>query len=83
MITNVAIVGALFGFILGALVVDSIGLPRTVAVLGTGLLVAIYLELQLPETRGKDLVGFTADRIATEPSTVVPVAPPSFGDEQP
>ncbi len=82
MITNVAIVGALFGFVIGALVVDSIGLPRTVAVLGAGVLVAIYLELQLPETRGKDLVGFTAERMATEPTMVPPAPPRSFGDGQ-
>lgn len=67
MITNVAIVGALFGFIVGALVVDRVGLPRTVAILGGGLVVAVYLVLQLPETRGKDLVGFSVERLVVDP----------------
>ena len=72
MITNVAIVGALFGFVVGALVVDSIGLPRTIAFLGLGLAVSVYLVLQLPETRGKDLVSFRVQRMIAEPPFVAP-----------
>lgn len=68
MITNVAIVGSLTGFVIGALVVDSIGLPSTVAVLGFGLLAAIALVLQLPETRGKDLVAYATERFVVEPT---------------
>lgn len=68
MITNVAILGSLTGFTVGALVVDSIGLPRTVAVLSLGLLAAAYLVLQLPETRGKDLVGYATERFVVEPT---------------
>jgi MFS family permease len=60
-ITNVAIVGSLTGFLIGALLVDSIGLPTTVAILGVGLLGAAYLVLQLPETKGKDLVGYAGE----------------------
>ncbi len=68
MITNVAILGSLTGFIIGALVVDTIGLPSTVAVLGLGLGVAATLVLQLPETRGKDLVAYASERFVVEPT---------------
>jgi MFS family permease len=51
-ITNAGIVGS----ILGALVVDTIGLSRTVAFLGLGLLAAVWLVFQLPETKGRVLV---------------------------
>lgn len=70
MITNVAIVGALFGFIVGWLVVDSIGLPTTIAFLGVGLLASIYLVLQLPETQGKDLVAFSVEQLAVDPPLI-------------
>lgn len=62
LITNTAIVGALFGFGLGRLVVDRIGLSQTILILSIGLLVALWLVLQLPETKGKDLVGYTVGR---------------------
>jgi len=68
MITNIAILGSLTGFIVGALVVDSIGLPRTVAVLAVGLIAAAYIVLQLPETRGKDLVSYATERFVVEPT---------------
>jgi len=68
LITNVAILGSLVGFVIGALVVDNIGLPSTVAVLGLGLLAAMVVVLQLPETRGKDLVGYAAERFVVEPT---------------
>ncbi len=55
-ITNAGIVGSIVGFIIGAVVVDTIGLSRTVAVLGVGLLAAVWLVLQLPETKGRVLV---------------------------
>ncbi len=60
-ITNVAILGSLLGFLVGAFVVDSVGLSRTVAVLGLGLVAAAYLVMQLPETVGRDLVGYQVD----------------------
>ncbi len=66
MITNVAIVGSMTGFVIGALVVDSIGLPRTISFLGLGLLVSIWLVLQLPETRGRNLVGFATEPLALD-----------------
>ncbi len=62
MVTNAAIVGSIVGFVIGAFVVDSIGLSRTIAILGLGLLVAAWLVLQLPETRGRDLVGYAVER---------------------
>ncbi|HSF85242.1 MAG TPA: MFS transporter [Acidimicrobiia bacterium] len=68
MITNVAIVGSMTGFILGALVVDSIGLPRTISLLSIGLIASIWMVLQLPETKGKDLVSFTSELTALDAS---------------
>ncbi len=69
LITNVAIVGAIIGFTIGALVVDSFGLSKTVAVLGIGLLVSAWLVMQLPETMGKDLVRYSSP----EPAPYQPV----------
>ncbi|MGI8822760.1 MAG: MFS transporter [Acidimicrobiia bacterium] len=56
LITNAGIVGSILGFVIGALVVDSIGLSRTIAFLGIGLLAAVWLVFQLPETKGRVLV---------------------------
>lgn len=70
-ITNAGIVGSIAGFAIGALVVDSIGLPRTVAVLGLGLIVAIWLVLQLPETKGKDLLTYTTETRGSEPASLI------------
>jgi MFS family permease len=55
-ISNVAIVGAIGGFAVGATLVDRIGLPLTISLLGIGLVLSIGLVLTLPETRGMDLV---------------------------
>ena len=55
-ITNAAILGSIFGFGVGAVLIDRIGLSLTVATLGAGLIVAVVLILRLPETRGMDLV---------------------------
>jgi MFS family permease len=55
-ITNIAILGSITGFVLGATMVDSIGLSTTISILGTGVVVAALLVLKLPETRGMDLV---------------------------
>ncbi len=82
MITNVAILGSLTGFIIGALVVDSIGLPRTVAVLSLGLIAAGYIVLQLPETRGKDLVAYATERFLVEPTPFEDTTLPETRDAQ-
>jgi MFS family permease len=55
-ITNAAILGSIAGFAIGAVVVDRIGLPRTISLLAAGLLIAALLVTRLPETRGLDLV---------------------------
>ena len=55
-ITNAAIFGSIAGFSVGAVVVDRIGLPRTISFLAAGLLIAAFLVTLLPETRGMDLV---------------------------
>jgi MFS family permease len=55
-VTNVAIVGSIAGFATGAILIDRIGLASTVAVLGLGVVISIYLVTRLPETRGMDLV---------------------------
>ena len=61
-LTNVAIVGSIFGFVAGAILIDRVGLPTTVATLGTGLIVSMVLVLRLPETKGMDLVRKRASR---------------------
>lgn len=55
-VTNVAILGSISGFLVGGLLIDRIGLPKTVASLGAGLLISMALILTLPETKGMDLV---------------------------
>lgn len=55
-VTNVAILGSISGFLIGGVLIDRIGLPKTVAALGAGLLIAMGLVLMLPETKGMDLV---------------------------
>jgi MFS family permease len=55
-ITNTAILGSIFGFATGAILIDRVGLPLTVTTLGAGLIFSIVLELKLPETRGMDLI---------------------------
>jgi len=55
-ITNAAILGSIAGFTVGAVVVDRVGLPRTISILAGGLVVAALLVVRLPETRGMDLV---------------------------
>lgn len=55
-ITNVAIIGSIAGFGAGAVLIDRMGLGATVATLGAGLVISIFLVLRLPETRGMDLV---------------------------
>lgn len=55
-VTNVSIVGSGAGLLVGFLLIDRIGLPMTVAILGLGMLLAISLTSLVPETRGRVLV---------------------------
>jgi MFS family permease len=55
-VTNVAILGSIAGFVVGALLIDRIGLSATVAILGVGVVGAVLLTLRLPETKGMDIV---------------------------
>ena len=71
-LTNIAIVGSIVGFAAGAALIDRFGLPMTVTLLGTGILISIGLVLMLPETQGMDLVRKRAPRTSTTPQ-----APPS------
>ncbi|MDH3470585.1 MAG: MFS transporter [Acidimicrobiia bacterium] len=64
-ITNAAIIGSIFGFAVGGVLIDRIGLSSTVAVLGIGIVVAAFLVGPLPETRGRDL---TSQVISPRPS---------------
>ncbi|NQV07516.1 MFS transporter [bacterium] len=55
-VVNAAIFGGLFGFSIGRLVIDSIGVPVTMAVLGGILIAASSLIWVMPETKGTHLV---------------------------
>jgi MFS family permease len=61
-ITNVAIGGSITGFVIGAFVVDQIGLSTTIVALAGGVLIAMLMVTLLPETRGMDLVRAKAGR---------------------
>ncbi|HEX9853881.1 MAG TPA: MFS transporter [Acidimicrobiia bacterium] len=71
-ISNVAIIGAIGGFAVGASIVDRIGLSWTISLLGFGLVLSMGLVLKLPETRGMDLV---RSRAGHEHASA-PVSPP-------
>lgn len=68
-VTNVAIVGSIAGFATGGILIDRIGLAATVATLGVGVVISIYLVTRLPETRGMDLVRRRAAPTATTGQT--------------
>ena len=55
-VTNVAIVGSITGFVIAGVLIDRVGLPTTIAILGSGVIAAVFLTLQLPETKGMDIV---------------------------
>lgn len=77
-VTNIAILGSITGFVIGATIVDSVGLSRTITGLGIGVVIAIFLALRLPETRGMDLIRRPkAPSGATKRTS--PAAPPSTG----
>ncbi len=75
-VTNVAILGSIAGFTVGAMFVDEIGLSATISFLGAGVVIAMFLVLRLPETKGMDLVRRKKARSgATTPGSAP--APPS------
>ena len=45
-VTNSAIIGSIFGFTTGAILIDRIGLPLTVTTLGAGLIFSVVLSLR-------------------------------------
>ena len=53
--SNLAVAGSALGLISGVYTIDRFGLPRTITVLGVGVLISATLTLTLPETRGQDL----------------------------
>lgn len=55
-VTNIAIGGSIAGFVIGALIVDTVGLSTTITALASGLVIAMLLVTRLPETRGMDLI---------------------------
>jgi MFS family permease len=77
-VTNIAIFGSISGFLVGAALIDRIGLSQTIALLGIGIVVSVGLELLLPETKGIDLV-----RTRTRRSRPASVPPPSSPPEAP
>lgn len=79
-ITNVAIGGSIAGFVIGALIVDRVGLSTTITALSGGLIIAMLLVTRLPETRGMDLVRSRGGRSGTttrESGTVQASSSPS------
>lgn len=71
-VTNTAILGSIFGFLVGGILIDSLGLAETMAILSSGLLISVLLVLRLPETRGMDLV---RARVARPQSTTAAPSP--------
>lgn len=94
-ITNVAIGGSIAGFVIGAFIVDEVGLSTTITALAGGLIVAMLLVTRLPETRGMDLVRTKAarsdattpasrsERPSSQPAPTTPPAAPRSAAAQP
>jgi MFS family permease len=94
-ITNVAIGGSITGFVIGAFIVDEVGLATTISALGGGLVIAMLLVTLLPETRGMDLVRLREDRsratkqglqsgpASSQPETTTPPTVPTPAAAQP
>lgn len=61
--TNLGLVGSGLGLILGIFTIDRFGLSQTITILGAGMLIAAFLTLLLPETRGQDLRAIRAARL--------------------
>ncbi|GBE24485.1 putative sialic acid transporter [bacterium BMS3Bbin02] len=84
-LTNIAILGSIFGFIVGGVMIDSFGLSSTITLLGSGLIIAMFLAFSLPETRGLDLVRGAGQQRATQqtsppaqqPEPQSPTTPPA------
>jgi MFS family permease len=87
-ITNTAILGSIFGFVVGGISIDRIGLSATIAILGAGLIAAVLLEFTLPETKGMDLVRQRGGRRRTTTPVPAPAAesaassPPISGEDR-
>jgi MFS family permease len=71
-VTNAAILGSITGFLIGALLVDEVGLSATITILAIGLVIALFLVATLPETKGIDLVRRKADPEAATPEGSTP-----------
>lgn len=77
-VTNIAILGSISGFLVGAALIDRLGLSQTIALLGIGIVLSVGLELLLPETKGIDLV-----RTRTRRSQPASAPPPGTPPETP
>jgi predicted MFS family arabinose efflux permease len=59
---NTAMAGSAVGLISGIYTIDTLGLSKTIYLLGIGVGLAAILTTTLPETRGQDLTAVSADR---------------------
>jgi len=71
-VTNAAILGSITGFLVGAVLIDRIGLSATITILAGGLVIALLLVIRLPETKGMDLVRRKADPAGATPEGSMP-----------
>jgi MFS family permease len=54
-LNSVAVIGSVIGLGIGAATIDAWGLPRTVATLGIGVIVAIIIQMFVPESLGTQM----------------------------
>lgn len=54
-LNSVAVIGSVIGLSIGAVTIDAWGLPRTVATLGVGIVIAIVIQTFIPESLGTQL----------------------------
>jgi len=58
---SIAVLGSMIGLFIGSVTIDSWGLPRTVATLGIGIVIAVTVQIIIPETLGTQISQETAD----------------------
>ncbi len=76
-VNNAAILGGIVAFVFGGIVIDRIGLPTTMTMLSLGVIVAGFLVLLLPETKGRDLVSRPRPQPAAPEETTTTTTPGS------
>jgi hypothetical protein len=61
-LNNFGVLGSVAGLTLGSATIDTLGLSETVTILAAGMVLAAFVVLLLPETRGQPLGALITER---------------------